>query len=84
MAYRRRRVCDNCDVILKHKTQRGLRCHDNASLAAGPAVEDADACLSTIDDELLSRNNQPLGSNVISFTAFAETVDTFYSRLYQK
>lgn len=63
-AYRRSRICDNCDVILKHKTQRGLRRHDNASAAAEPAAEDADVCSSTIDDELLSRSNQPLCSNV--------------------
>jgi len=62
MSYRLRRVCDNCDLVLRHKTQRGLRCHGDSSLAAGPAVDAADVCL--IGDELLSRNNQPLGSNV--------------------
>ena len=64
-AYRRSRVCDNCDVILKHKIQRGLCRHDNASLLAeAAAAEDADVCSSTIDEGLLNRNNEPLCSNV--------------------
>jgi len=65
-AYRRSRVCDNCDVILKHKTQQGLGCHDNASSpAAATAAGDAAVC--SIDEELLNRNNQPLGSNVSQY-----------------
>jgi len=74
-AYRRSRVCDNCDLILRHKTQPGFRCHDNASSAAGPLTSAAaardveDLCSATIDDELIARNNQPLCSNV-SFRGF--------------
>jgi len=77
-AYRRSRVCDNCDLILRHKTQPGFRCHDNASSAAGPLTQAAaardveDLCSATIDDELIARNNQPLCSNV-SFRGFFYT-----------
>lgn len=62
--YRSSRVCDNCHLILKHKTRYGLQGFaSNSNDAQVQQLQSTDAASSDVtclDESLLSASNTPL------------------------